>query len=100
MQAVLGTCTGRLSGSSACLGAGGVALAGVVGDLRVLEVEGVPGAVFIRLAQLLALYNHDRKYDWRSLDLFQLSAKVPSTFVLPINLDVISHKLCNMFFLF
>jgi hypothetical protein len=42
----------------------------------------------------------DGKHDWRSLDLFRLSAKVPGALVLPINLDITSHNLCDAFFLF
>jgi len=42
----------------------------------------------------------DGKNNWRSLDLFQLFAKVPGMLVLPINPDVASHKLCDAFFLF
>ena len=42
----------------------------------------------------------DGKHDWRSQDLFRLSATVPGTLVLPINPDVASHKLCDAFFLF
>jgi len=40
------------------------------------------------------------KHDWRSQDLFRLSATVPGALVLPINPDVASHKLCDAFFLF
>ena len=54
----------------------------------------------MRLVQTSYSDDHDGKHDWRSLDLFQLSTKVPGAFVLPINPDVASHKLCNTFFLF
>ena len=54
----------------------------------------------LHLVQASDSDDHDGKHDWRSLDLFRLSAKVPSAFVLPINPDVASHKLCDAFFLF
>ena len=49
-----------------------------------------------------ASYSDDRdgKHDWRSMDLFLLSSKVPGSLVLPINPDVASHNLCDAFLLF
>jgi hypothetical protein len=44
--------------------------------------------------------DHDRIHDWRSLDLFCLSAKVPGALILPINPDITSHNLGDVFFLF
>lgn len=44
--------------------------------------------------------DHDRKHDWRALNLFQLFAKVPGTLVVPINPDIASHKFCDAYFLF
>ena len=44
--------------------------------------------------------DHDEIHDWRSLDLFQFSAKVSGALILPINLDIISQNLCDTFFLF
>ena len=44
--------------------------------------------------------DHNGIHDWRSLDLFRFSAKVPGALVLPINPDVTSHNLCDAFFLF
>jgi len=44
--------------------------------------------------------DHDRKHDWRSKDLFQLSEKVPGSLILPINPDVASHSICDAFLLF
>lgn len=40
------------------------------------------------------------KTDWRSSNLFSLSAKVPASLVQPINLVVALHIPCNSFFLF
>ena len=42
----------------------------------------------------------DGTHDWRSLDLFRLSAKVPGALILPINPDVASHNPCDAFFQF
>jgi len=42
----------------------------------------------------------DGTHDWRSSDLFQLSAKVPGAIILPINPDVASHNPCDAFFQF
>ena len=42
----------------------------------------------------------DGKHDWRSVDLFRFSAKVPGALVLPINPDIASNNLCDAFFLF
>ena len=42
----------------------------------------------------------DGKHDWRSSDLFRLSAKVPGEIVLPINPEVTSHNICDAFSLF
>ena len=44
--------------------------------------------------------DHSGKHDWRSKDLFRLSAKVPGSLVMPINPDVASHNPCDAFFLF
>ena len=44
--------------------------------------------------------DRDGKHNWRSLDLFRLSAKVPGALVLPINPDIASNNLCDAFFLF
>ena len=54
----------------------------------------------MRLVQASYSDDHDGKHDWRSLDLFRLSAKVHGAFVVPINPDIASHKLCDAFFLF
>jgi hypothetical protein len=54
----------------------------------------------LRLASASYSDDRDGKHDWRSLDLFRLSAKVPGALVLPINPDVASHNLCDAFFLF
>jgi len=44
--------------------------------------------------------DHDGKHNWRSMDLFRLSGKVPGSLVLPINPEVVLHSICNAFFLF
>ena len=38
----------------------------------------------------------DGKHDWRSFNLFRLSAKVPGAIILPINPDVASHNLLSI----
>jgi len=44
--------------------------------------------------------DQDAKHDWRSSDLFRLSAKAPGALILPVNPDVASHNLCDAFLLF
>jgi len=44
--------------------------------------------------------DQDGKHDWRSKDLFRLSATVPGALILPINPDVASNNSCDAFFLF
>jgi len=54
----------------------------------------------LRLVPACHSDDHDGKHDWRSMDLFQLSGKVPGSLVLPINPEVASHSICDAFFLF
>jgi len=54
----------------------------------------------LRLLPASYLDDHDGKHDWRSSDLFRLTAKVPGALVMPINPDVTSPNLCDAFFLF
>lgn len=54
----------------------------------------------LRLVPATYSDDHDGKHDWRSMDMFRLSGKVPGSLVLPINPDVASHNLCDAFLLF
>jgi len=54
----------------------------------------------LRLVPASYADDHDGKHDWRSMDLFRLSGKVPGSLVMPINPDIASHNLCDAFFLF
>ena len=74
-----------------------------VDDILISDLSGKAVQVLYQgLCLVPATYSDDRNgnHDWRSMDLFQLSAKVSGALITPINPDIMPHKLCNAFFLF
>ena len=74
-----------------------------VNDILISDLSGKAAHVSyqgLRLVPASYSDDHNGNHDWKSMDLFLLSAKVPGTLIIPINPDVVSHNLCDAFFLF